>query len=104
MPVHVADRAAHRVEQSLVESRRVGERRGQGELSRRAEQREQPAAAVSRRPYEQRSQLAEAPLALAEVPEGVEQLAEVTACAEGRLPVGAAGVQVREQQLIPLAG
>jgi hypothetical protein len=73
-------------------------------LRRRPEQREQPAAAVGRSLHEKRAQLAEAPLALAEVRERVEQLSEVTAGAEGRLPVGGAGVQVAEQQLIPVAG
>ncbi|WP_422130969.1 hypothetical protein [Streptomyces misionensis] len=75
-----------------------------GELRRGAEQRKQPAPAVGRCPYEQRAQLGEAVLALAEERERDEQLVEIAACADGCLPVGATGVQVREQELIPIAG
>ncbi|MFC7636222.1 hypothetical protein ACFQWA_08855 [Streptomyces thermogriseus] len=104
LPVDVGDGSVHCIEQPLVEPGRVGKGRRQGALRRRAEQREQPAAAVGCGAYEQRAQLVESAGAFAEVREGVEQLGEVGPGAERDLPVGAAGVQVGEQELVPLAG
>ncbi|GAA2225169.1 hypothetical protein [Streptomyces nogalater] len=104
MPVHVADGEPDVGEQPLVKAGGVSEGGREGSLRRRAEQREQPAAAVGRRPHEQRAQLVKAVLTLAEVRERVEQLAEIRADAKQHMPIGVAGVQVREQQLIPLTG
>lgn len=59
---------------------------------------------VRRGSYQQSAKLGNGLLALAEMPESIEQFGEVGAGTEGRLTIGASGVKVGEQQLVPLAG